>query len=136
MKIIHARDEGSAAEARTSTFTGTVWGDPLLPATDGVLINTVYFAPCSRTYWHRHEGGQILQIVSGRGWVATREEGAVQVEKGDTIWTPPGQEHWHGSDDGTFLAHVATSLGQTEWFGEVEADEFNRFVEQARAGRG
>ena len=133
MKIIHARDAESIAEARTSTFTGTVWGDPLMPATDGVLINTVYFAPCSRTYWHRHEGGQLLQVVSGQGWVATREDGAVRVEKGDTIWTPPGQEHWHGSDEHTMFAHVATSLGRTEWFGEVEAEEFARFTEEVRA---
>ena len=30
------------------------------PATDGVTINNVFFAPGARTFWHHHERGQIL----------------------------------------------------------------------------
>lgn len=132
MKILQARAEGAKAEKRSATFTGSVWGDPLLPPTDGVMINTVHFGPCSRTYWHRHEGGQILQVTSGEGWVATRGSGAHRIRKGDTVWTGPGEDHWHGSDDESFLVHVAISLGSTEWLEEVGPDEYQAIVGKAR----
>ncbi|HEX6195676.1 MAG TPA: cupin domain-containing protein [Jiangellaceae bacterium] len=132
MKIIHARAEGARAEQRSETFTGSVWGDPLLPPTDGVMINTVHFAPCSRTYWHRHENGQILQVTSGEGWVATRDGGARRIRKGDTVWTAPGEDHWHGSDDDSFLVHIAITLGTTEWLEEVRPDEYDAIVHAAR----
>ena len=45
MKIQHGRDAGSRSAQRSDTFSGEVWGDPVLPATDGVLINSVFFAP-------------------------------------------------------------------------------------------
>lgn len=124
MKVIHARDEGTKVEKRSESVTGDVWGDPILPTTDGVLINSVHFGPCSRTYWHSHEGGQVLEITSGTGWVATRDGAPTKVRKGDTIWTPPGEDHWHGSDDDTFLVHVAISMGKTTWKEEVSQAEY------------
>lgn len=135
MKVIHARAEDAVVEKRTETFTGDVWGDPLLRATDGVMVNTVHFGPCSRTYWHRHEGGQLLQVLSGEGWVATRDGTLHRLRKGDTAWTPPGEDHWHGSDDDTFLVHVAISLGTTEWLEEVSAQEYASFTSRAAGER-
>ena len=132
MKVIHARADGAKVDQRTDTFTGQVWGDPVMAKTDGVLINSVHFGPCSRTYWHRHEGGQILEVTSGEGWVATRDGGVQRIRKGDTIWTPPGEDHWHGSDDDSFLVHTAISLGTTEWLEEVSADEYESMVQAAR----
>lgn len=134
MVVMHSRTEGAKAEARGGTFTGTVWGDPLMPARDNVLMNTVYFSPCSRTYWHRHEGGQMLHVTSGEGWVCQRGEVPVKIQQGDTIWTPPGTEHWHGSDNESFLVHIAFSIGQTEWLEEVEPAEFDGLVERANEG--
>lgn len=132
MVIMHARTTGAKAETRGGTFTGTVWGDPLMPARDNVLMNTVYFSPCSRTYWHRHEGGQMLHVTSGEGWVCQRGGTPAKIQQGDTVWTPPGTDHWHGSDDESFLVHIALSIGSTEWLEEVESGEYNSLVEQAR----
>ena len=41
MKISRGRVDGRPSEARSENFTGTVWGDPVLQATDGVLVNNV-----------------------------------------------------------------------------------------------
>jgi quercetin dioxygenase-like cupin family protein len=132
MKIIHARDENAKVEKRTDTFVGDVWGDPVMPRTDGVLVNSVHFGPCSRTHWHHHEGGQLLIVTSGEGWVATRAGGPKRIRKGDTIWTPPGEDHWHGSDDDSFLVHMAISLGTTEWLEEVGVEEYETTTAAAR----
>jgi quercetin dioxygenase-like cupin family protein len=112
MDVIRGRAEKGEVEQRTSTFTGTVWGDPLLKA-DGVVMNTVYFAPGARTYWHRHEG-----------WVAPREGEAARVRAGDAVWAPPAEEHWHGAGEDTLLVHTAVSLGTTQWLEEVSPEDY------------
>ena len=66
MKINRGREAGTRSELRTATFTGEVWGDPVLPETDGVLINNVFFAPGARTHWHTHDQGQILVVMRAR----------------------------------------------------------------------
>lgn len=115
MKIIRGRAEGAETEQRGPTFDGIVWADPILPATDGVTINAIYFTPGARTHWHRHEHGQILQVTTGSGWVCSEGEPAQRLGPGDVVWVPPGERHWHGASSGSVLAHVAISLGRTEW---------------------
>lgn len=132
--VVHSRTAGAKAQVRGGTFTGTVWGDPLMPAQDNVLMNTVYFSPCSRTHWHHHEGGQMLQVTSGEGWVCQRGGTPVKVRQGDTVWTPPGIEHWHGSDRESFLVHLAFSIGETHWLEEVAPAEFESLLEQFSDG--
>jgi len=34
MKVFHARGQDALSEERGPTFTGTVWADPIMPATD------------------------------------------------------------------------------------------------------
>lgn len=119
MKIINGR-AGTPTENRAgTTFTGEVWAEPVLPTTDGVTINTVTFTPGARTYWHSHEGGQILQVVVGRGFVCTDGADPVEISAGDTVWVPAGERHWHGGGADSIMIHHAVSLGRTSWEGEV-----------------
>jgi quercetin dioxygenase-like cupin family protein len=122
-----SRQEGPAA--RGSTFTGDVFPYVTMPSTDGVVINTVDFTPCARTYWHRHERGQILLVVAGRGLIQAKGGPVRAIRAGDTIWAPPGERHWHGGSPESYLVHIAVSLGRTEWEDEVTDDEYNAEVE-------
>ncbi|MES1925635.1 cupin domain-containing protein [Salinisphaera sp. T31B1] len=115
MKIIHGRDAEAASENRTATFTGTVWGDPVMPSTDGVAINNVFFAPGARTHWHTHEHGQILQVTAGRGLICTDGGTPEEIRSGDIVWIPANERHWHGATPGSYMLHTATSLGETRW---------------------
>jgi quercetin dioxygenase-like cupin family protein len=123
MKIVHGRADRAASEQRPATISGEAWFDPVLPATDGTMITTVFFTPGARTYWHSHENGQILQVLSGRGLVCTAGEEARPIGAGDTVWVPPGERHWHGAAPDSFMSHTAISLGTTNWAEEVGADE-------------
>lgn len=38
MKVFHGRPPGASSEQRIGTFSGTVWVDPVMPATDNVTI--------------------------------------------------------------------------------------------------
>jgi quercetin dioxygenase-like cupin family protein len=59
-------------------------------------VNTVRFSPCARTAWHSHSLGRTLHVTDGSGVVATRDS-VIIMRAGDTVHTPPGEEHWHGA---------------------------------------
>jgi quercetin dioxygenase-like cupin family protein len=122
MHVSHGRMPGRPSEQRTATFTGTVHLDPVLD-TGKVATNTVIFTPGARTYWHSHPGGQILIVTAGQGIVATHGEAHI-VGSGDTVWTEPGEEHWHGAGPDTLMMHTAVSLGRTEWGPEVADSDY------------
>jgi quercetin dioxygenase-like cupin family protein len=124
MKILRGREAGTPSEHRTSTFTGDVWADVVLTGVEGAMMNNVFFAPRSRTYWHTHEAGQILQVTAGQGIVCTRDGHSERIRGGDIVWIPAGEEHWHGADTDTYLLHLATSLGTTNWLEEVTDAEY------------
>ena len=111
----------------TDTFTGVVWRDGVLPKSDGVGVANVHFMPGARSYWHTHEGGQLLLIVAGQGIVADDEEAEV-VGAGDTVWTPPGVRHWHGAAADRYLVHTSISMQGTTWY-EAVTDEQYRHVQ-------
>ena len=93
MRVIRGREADTASENRTSTFTGTVWADVLLAGEQGVTMNNVFFGPSSRTYWHTHDVGQILQVIAGSGFVVTRDGKVEAIRAGDIAWIPAGEEH-------------------------------------------
>jgi quercetin dioxygenase-like cupin family protein len=113
-----------------SQFTGSVFPFLTMPRTDGVTINTVCFTPGARTFWHSHENGQILQVVAGRGLVQAEGGRCEELRVGDTVWSPPGERHWHGAAADSYLTHVAISLGVTQWAEELE----ERLYREAAAG--
>lgn len=129
MKIVRGRADGATSQARTDTFSGTVWGDPVLPTTDGVTINSVFFAPGGRTHWHRHEHGQVLLVTAGRVLAQVRGESVQVATAGDTIWIPEGEVHWHGAGDDAYAIHYAVSIGTTEWLDPVEDDDYQAAVD-------
>lgn len=81
-------------------FTGDVWLDPIaLPHEDDqtMVVATVRFAPGVRTAWHSHEHGQYLRVTQGVGRFGTRDGKIIEVHPGQTLYTPPGEEHWHAA---------------------------------------
>ena len=90
-------------------FTGDVWFDVIVRGDDPSRLraNTVRFAPCARTAWHTHAVGQTLYVTEGVGYVQVRGGEPVEMHPGDVVWTPPGEEHWHGAAPGRFMTHIA-----------------------------
>ena len=128
MQVFNGRQKGAVSEQRSSTFSGTVWADPVMPTTDKVTINSVFFAPGARTYWHTHEQGQILQVTSGSGWVCVEGDEPQVIRQGDVVWIPADERHWHGASADTFMIHTATSLGKTVWQEEVSEQDYLRAI--------
>jgi len=81
-------------------FTGDVWMDVLAarkPEPSRMCVNLVRFAPGARTAWHSHPGGQTLHVTQGVAWMGLRNGTVLEVPAGQTVHTPPGEEHWHGA---------------------------------------
>jgi quercetin dioxygenase-like cupin family protein len=124
MKVFHGRAAGAESERRGDTFTGTVYADPVMPTTNGVTINTVFFAPGGRTYWHAHEQGQVLTVTSGQGWICKDGEVPQPIRQGDIVFIGPNERHWHGASDSSYLVHIATSIGKNTWQEEVADSDY------------
>ena len=114
-------------------FTGDVWLTSVAsPQAEGqdMSAGIVRFAPCARTAWHSHPGGQTLFITEGTARVQARDGDIIDVHAGQSIYTPPGEEHWHGAAPDSFMTHIAlweTPTGQPSaiWGDHVTDAEYD-----------
>nr|WP_158371267.1 cupin domain-containing protein [Cellulosimicrobium cellulans] len=103
------RTEEPTTAGPSALFTGDVWFDVLAapPAPSRLRVNVVRFAPGARTHWHRHAAGQSLHVTQGVARVGTRDGRVLEARPGQTVWCPPGEEHWHGAGPDAFMEHLA-----------------------------
>ena len=85
-------------------------------------VNTVRFSPCARTAWHSHSLGQTLTSPTGIGVVATRDK-VIIMRPGDSVHTPPGEEHWHGALPDRFMTHLAMWEDDDATWGDHVTDQ-------------
>ena len=117
-------------KASSDWFSGIVWQDPIIEATEPARVRAlkVSFEPGSRTAWHTHPMGQTLYVLSGKGLVGLRNQKPDLINAGDTIWIPPGEEHWHGATATNIMTHIAIQEaldGQVaDWLEKVTNEEY------------
>ena len=119
------------AKAPAHAFTGDVYVTPIKRRDDEsrLIAGLVRFTPCARTHWHSHALGQALYCTEGEGLVVNRDGRVLRLRAGDTVWTPPGEEHWHGGTDATVMCHVAMLVGGedgdgTTWLEPVTDEQY------------
>jgi len=84
-----------------------------------------------RTAWHSHARGQFLHVTQGIGRFGTRDGRIIEVHPGQTLYTPPGQEHWHAAAPGCFMEHLAMlenaddPAETTTWLEHITDDAYN-----------
>ncbi|MDN4472590.1 cupin domain-containing protein [Demequina zhanjiangensis] len=109
-------------------FAGDVWVDmlayPMSEAQRAVMAK-VRFAPGARTAWHHHARGQYLHVTEGVAYFGDRDGNVIEVKAGETLYTPPGEEHYHYASPKTFMEHIALLEGEdpktsTVWLEHVE----------------
>ncbi|XAS70218.1 cupin domain-containing protein [Micrococcaceae bacterium Sec5.1] len=120
----------TSTKGPSELFTGDVYFDVIAKGDEPsrLRVNIVRFAPCARTAWHTHAVGQTLHVTDGVGLVQARGGEVIVVRQGDTIYTPPGEWHWHGAAPEHFMSHLAmwetigaTDGSETTW-GELVTD--------------
>lgn len=117
-------------KASSEYFTGNVWQDPIIEADEPARVRAlrVSFEPGARTAWHTHPLGQTLYVISGVGLVGLRNEAPQLIKTGDTVWIPPGEEHWHGASATNSMTHIAIQEALNgnvaEWLDKVSDSEY------------
>ena len=123
-----------SAKGPAEWFTGDVWFDVIAKGEEPsrLRVNSVHFTPSARTAWHRHAVGQTLHVTEGVGLVQARNGQVIEIRPGDTIYTLPGEWHWHGATPDHFMTHLAMwdrpgeGRGpETEWGDLVTDAEYN-----------
>ena len=117
-------------KASSEYFTGIVWQDPIIEASEPARVRAlkVAFEPGARTAWHTHPLGQTLYVLSGVGLMGLRNKAPQTINAGDTIWIPPGEEHWHGASDTNSMTHIAIQEelngSVAEWLEKVSDEQY------------
>jgi quercetin dioxygenase-like cupin family protein len=119
------------AKAPGTAFTGDVYVNPIKQKAEPsrLIASIVRFTPGARTNWHSHALGQTLFCTDGAGLVASRDGTVIRLTPGDTVWTPPGEEHWHGASVDCMMSHLAMLEGAengdgTTWLEPVTDEQY------------
>ncbi|MES2999487.1 MAG: cupin domain-containing protein, partial [Pseudomonadota bacterium] len=67
----------------------------------------VTFEAKARTAWHTHPLGQTLIVTEGVGLVQRAGGPIHEIRRGDIVWIPPGEKHWHGASATSSMSHYA-----------------------------
>ena len=125
------RPVSPTTKAPATTFTGDVYVNPIYRGEESsrMIVSLVRFTPGARTNWHSHAVGQTLHVTDGIGLVATRDGNVIQMRPGDTIYTPPGEWHWHGAAPDHFMTHLAiweapADGPETEWGDQITDKQY------------
>lgn len=92
-----------AGELAVNWLSGPAFADVL----DVGLVNV---GPGGQTSPHEHHGGQVMVVVSGRGFVECEGQ-RVEIGSGDVVVCPPGEMHVHGASPDESLTHLTVSTG-------------------------
>lgn len=112
-------------------FTGTTYLT-MLSLKDNIWnapIGNVTFEPGARTHWHKHDGGQILLVLSGKGRYQEKGNEIRTLKKGDVVRIAPGVIHWHGAAPDSWFVHISLETnahqnGSTQWLEPVTDQEY------------
>ena len=130
MEIIKAGSRPTR-KASSEYFTGIVWQDPIVEASKPARVRAlrVTFEPGARTAWHTHPLGQTLYVLNGIGLMGLRNKAPRTINAGDTVWIPPGEEHWHGASATNSMTHIAIQEelngSVAEWLEKVSDEQYS-----------
>ena len=125
------RPTAATVKTPAQNFTGDVYMNPIFggDGTSRLVAALVRFTPGARTNWHSHANGQLLHCTDGVGVVATRDGTTIRIRAGDTVWTPAGEEHWHGGTADNMMCHYAIldetpAADATTWLEPVTDEQY------------
>lgn len=116
-----------------NVFSGDAWLKMLVTEPEfNCPAYDVIFEPRARNNWHVHPGGQILMIISGKGYYQEEGKPLQVVKAGDVIKSLPGVKHWHGAAPNSWFEHIGITTnpkaGDVQWLEEVTDEEYDKLM--------
>lgn len=107
--MMELRPKQPSVHGSADMFSGDVWLDAIVRGEEPsrMRVSRVRFAPGARTAWHAHAVGQTVHVIEGIGRIQSRGDDVAEIRPGDTVYTPPGEWHWHGAAPDHFMTHLA-----------------------------
>jgi quercetin dioxygenase-like cupin family protein len=122
-RIARAQQQ-SATQAATDAARFTGASRALEPG--NLRISHRWFEAGARTAWHRHVEGQLLFVEKGRARVQKRGGPMREMSVGESDYTPPNVDHWHGATPDTEFTQVAVGFSETtEWLEKVTDEQYS-----------
>jgi quercetin dioxygenase-like cupin family protein len=85
-----------------------------------------HFDAGARSYWHSHDNGQLLLVEKGRMRTAKRGQAMKELGVGESDYTGPSVQHWHGAAPNQDLVQINVGFsGATKWLEAVTDDEYS-----------
>ena len=103
--IGHAQRPGSQED--DPRFTGI---STRMESTD-LRVSRRRFEPGARSAWHHHSAGQLLFVEAGRARTQKREQPMREMGPGESDYTGPDVEHWHGAAPSEAFIQIAVGFG-------------------------
>lgn len=96
-------------------FTGEVIRQSPVTDDEGsqLSIDYVHFPKGVRNKFHKHSNDQVLIVIKGTGFVATKKK-KVKIKVGDVVWAHKGEEHWHGATNDSDFSHISVTRAKTK----------------------
>lgn len=124
--------EPKTTQGPSEWFKGIVYMTILLTGEEPsrVRMASVQFAPGAHTAWHSHAVGQHIHVTEGTAFVQERGGEKVVLHPGDTVYTAPGVDHWHGASPDSFMVHQVVwekpedGGEETTWKEHITDDEY------------
>jgi quercetin dioxygenase-like cupin family protein len=115
MKIVRASE--------AARLTQATWANAMPSSTDAIRhwlegptfndvldVGLMSFLPGAGSPPHIHVGGQVIVVISGRGFVESNGERET-IAPGDIVVAPPGEQHAHGPNSDSALTQLSVSTG-------------------------
>jgi quercetin dioxygenase-like cupin family protein len=99
------------AHAQQNTDANRFTGVSRTLEAEGWRLSRRSFEPGARTAWHRHPGGQLVFVESGRARVQERGGALHELATGQSHYSG-NVEHWHGATPDAAFVQVALSRGE------------------------
>jgi mannose-6-phosphate isomerase-like protein (cupin superfamily) len=74
-----------------------------------------------------------MAVTEGIALLGTRDGKVIVARPGQVVYTPPGEEHWHGAAPDNFMVHIAMYEGTAEgdganWLEHVTDEQYKAAV--------
>lgn len=114
MKVINIK-KVKKQHLSTPLFTGNAVRQSPVTDEEGsdLSIDYVHFPRGVHNKFHKHSNDQVLIVLKGQGIVATKKK-KFRVKKGDVVWTPAGEAHWHGAAPDSQFSHISVTRAHTK----------------------
>lgn len=97
--------EENRVQSSEAIFVGTVATHLIESSSRDFGLIEVHFKDGARNKLHTHTTDSLMVITEGDGIVETGSERR-EVTRGDAVFIPAGEEHWHGARPGKDMTHL------------------------------